>query len=163
LEDARMAGREDEAVPVRPLGIGGVRPEELAEEDIAEGSERHRRSRMPRPRRLDGVHRQRADGLDRELLEILAHDIPSVGLHGAGKTTLLRILTGETSYQGGELAFQKGTRIALHDQRPPLERDLSLREYVLTGAAELVGVERELARLEQAMAEGAHDATTLGA
>src|SRR4029450_13029838 len=55
------------------------------------------------------------------------------GPNGAGKTTLLRALIGETSLQGGELAFQKGTRIALHDQRPPLERGLSLREYVLSG------------------------------
>ena len=31
---------------------------------------------------------------------------------------------------GGELAFAKGTRVALHDQRPPLEQELSLREYV---------------------------------
>jgi ABC-type glutathione transport system ATPase component len=44
------------------------------------------------------------------------------GPNGAGKTTLLRALVGETSLQGGELAFQKGTRVALHDQRPPLER-----------------------------------------
>ena len=53
------------------------------------------------------------------------------GPNGAGKTTLLRALVGETSLQGGELALQKGTRVALHDQRPPLERGLTLREYVL--------------------------------
>ena len=53
------------------------------------------------------------------------------GPNGAGKTTLLRALVGETSLQGGDLAFQKGTRVALHDQRPPLERRLTLREYVL--------------------------------
>jgi len=53
------------------------------------------------------------------------------GPNGAGKTTLLRILNGETDYQGGELAFSKGTRVALHDQRPPLDQGLTLREYVL--------------------------------
>jgi ATP-binding cassette, subfamily F, member 3 len=42
------------------------------------------------------------------------------GPNGAGKTTLLRLLSGETELHGGELAFQKGTRVALHDQRPPL-------------------------------------------
>jgi ATP-binding cassette, subfamily F, member 3 len=83
------------------------------------------------------------------------------GPNGAGKTTLLRILAGETERHGGELAFQKGTRIALHDQRPPLERALTLREYVLSGAGDLVATERELRELEQAMSEGAHDARTL--
>jgi ATP-binding cassette, subfamily F, member 3 len=83
------------------------------------------------------------------------------GPNGAGKTTLLRLLVGETELHGGELAFQKGTRIALHDQRPPLKRDLTLREYVLAGAADLVAVEQELHRLEQAMSDGRHDDATL--
>jgi ATP-binding cassette, subfamily F, member 3 len=83
------------------------------------------------------------------------------GPNGAGKTTLLRMLAGETEVHGGELAFQKGTRVALHDQRPPLERDLTLREYVMSGAADLIALERELASLEQAMAAGAHDQATL--
>src|SRR5438874_12799133 len=83
------------------------------------------------------------------------------GPNGAGKTTLLRALVGETELQGGELVFDKGVRAALHDQRPPLERDLTLREYVLSGAADLVAAEQELASLEQAMAGGAHDQSTL--
>jgi ATP-binding cassette, subfamily F, member 3 len=83
------------------------------------------------------------------------------GPNGAGKTTLLRALAGETSLQGGELAFQKGTRVALHDQRPPLDRGLSLREYVLSGAADLVALEEELRRLEQAMTGGDHGQATL--
>jgi ATP-binding cassette, subfamily F, member 3 len=83
------------------------------------------------------------------------------GPNGAGKTTLLRALVGETSLQGGELAFQKGTRIALHDQRPPLERRLSLREYVLSGATDLLALENELRELEQKMANGDYSDTTM--
>jgi ATP-binding cassette subfamily F protein 3 len=85
------------------------------------------------------------------------------GPNGAGKTTLLRMLTGEVTPDAGELAFRKGTRVALHDQRPPRARGLSLGEYVLSGATELVAAERELARLERAMAAGQHDAATLNA
>jgi ATP-binding cassette, subfamily F, member 3 len=83
------------------------------------------------------------------------------GPNGAGKTTLLRMLVGESEIHGGELAFAKGTRIALHDQRPPLDRGLTLREYSLTGARDLIETEEELARLEQAMAGGDHDEATL--
>ena len=83
------------------------------------------------------------------------------GPNGAGKTTLLRILAGETDKQGGELAFAKGTRVALHDQRPPVELDITLREYVLSGARDLVRLEEELTALEQAMASGVHDQATM--
>ena len=83
------------------------------------------------------------------------------GRNGAGKTTLLRMLAGEASLDGGEVHLAKGTRVALHDQRPPRERGLSLRDYVLAGARELVAIEQELESLEQAMAQGAHDDSTM--
>src|SRR5216117_3167781 len=82
------------------------------------------------------------------------------GPNGACKTTLLRILAGETERHGGELAFEKGTRVALHDQRPPLELGLTLREYALSGASDLVALEGELRSLEEAMATGTHDQAT---
>ena len=83
------------------------------------------------------------------------------GPNGAGKTTLLRAIVGETNLHGGDIVFQKGTRVALHDQRPPLERRLSLRDYVLSGARDLIALEEELRRLEQAMAGGDHDEATI--
>ncbi len=87
--------------------------------------------------------------------------IALAGPNGAGKTTLLRAIVGETSLQGGELAFAKDVRVALHDQRPPRGRGLTLREYALAGAADLAAIEDELRRLEEAMAGGTHDAATL--
>jgi ATP-binding cassette subfamily F protein 3 len=85
------------------------------------------------------------------------------GPNGAGKTTLMRMLIGETTIEGGELVVEKGTRVALHDQRPPLDRDFTLREFVLSGASDLLETERELERLEQAMSAGDHEAATLAA
>ncbi len=83
------------------------------------------------------------------------------GRNGSGKTTLLRMLAGEASVDFGELVFAKGAKVSLHDQRPPRDRGLSLRDYVLSGARELVAIEQELASLETAMAGGAHDDATL--
>jgi ATP-binding cassette subfamily F protein 3 len=76
------------------------------------------------------------------------------GRNGAGKTTLLRMLSAETGIDGGELVFQKGVRVALHDQRPPRDRDITLRDYVLSACKEQLQLEEELGRLEVAMAEG---------
>jgi ATP-binding cassette subfamily F protein 3 len=76
------------------------------------------------------------------------------GRNGAGKTTLLRMLAGESTVDGGELSFEKGCKVSLHDQRPPRDRELTLRDYVLSGCAELIQVEADLARLAQAMADG---------
>jgi ATP-binding cassette, subfamily F, member 3 len=78
------------------------------------------------------------------------------GRNGSGKTTLLRMLAGETSVDGGQLTFAKDTRVKLHDQRPPRDRDRPLRDYVLA-------LEARLAELEHAMADGATDAATLDA
>jgi ATP-binding cassette subfamily F protein 3 len=71
------------------------------------------------------------------------------------------MLAGQSSIDGGELVLGKGIRVALHDQRPPRERGLSLREYALSGREDLLAVEARLTELEQAMADGAHDQATL--
>ena len=56
-----------------------------------------------------------------------------VGRNGAGKTTLLRILAGELAPDAGTLQLPPGARVALHDQRPPLARGITLGEYVRRG------------------------------
>jgi ATP-binding cassette, subfamily F, member 3 len=83
------------------------------------------------------------------------------GRNGAGKTTLLRMIAGEEMIDRGELSVAKGVRIALHDQRPPRERTMSLRDYVLSGCVHELEVERELAKLEREMTEGASDDSLL--
>jgi ATP-binding cassette subfamily F protein 3 len=76
------------------------------------------------------------------------------GRNGAGKTTLMRMLAGETSIDGGELVLAKGTKVALHDQRPPRERDVTLGDYVLSSCTEQLELEAEMSRLEAAMGSG---------
>ena len=83
------------------------------------------------------------------------------GRNGAGKTTLLRMLAGQSSVDGGDLAFEKGARIALHDQRPPRERGLTLRDYILAGCSDLVALEQRLRDLETEMAERPDDSRVL--
>jgi ATP-binding cassette subfamily F protein 3 len=83
------------------------------------------------------------------------------GRNGAGKTTLLRMIAGEEGIDRGELSVAKGVRIALHDQRPPRDRGISLRDYVLSGCVEELAVERELARLEGEMTAGSSDEALL--
>ncbi|MGH2716126.1 MAG: ribosomal protection-like ABC-F family protein, partial [Thermoleophilaceae bacterium] len=83
------------------------------------------------------------------------------GRNGAGKTTLLRMVAGQIGVDGGELVFEKGARVALHDQRPPRGRGLTLRDYVLAGCSDLVALEERLRRLEHAMAESPDEAGLL--
>ncbi len=84
-----------------------------------------------------------------------------VGRNGAGKTTLLRLVAGELKPDRGEIAITTGTRVALHDQRPPLVSDITLGGYVGEGAAVAERLERELRELELRMAGGETDPALL--
>ena len=65
-----MAGREDEAVAVRPVGIRRVVAHHVPVEQVRERRERHRGARMAGVRLLHRVHRERADRVDRALLDV---------------------------------------------------------------------------------------------
>ncbi|HEX2071062.1 MAG TPA: ATP-binding cassette domain-containing protein [Thermoleophilaceae bacterium] len=83
------------------------------------------------------------------------------GRNGSGKTTLLRMLAGQASIDGGELSIEKGARVTLHDQRPPRERDMTVREYVVSGCGDIAALEDELTRLGAEMAERPDDEALL--
>jgi len=85
------------------------------------------------------------------------------GRNGAGKSTLLRILAGELTPDSGVLSLEKGARVALHDQRPPRDSEMTLGDYVFSGRAEVIALEERLAGLERAMSGGDHSEETMGA
>jgi ATP-binding cassette subfamily F protein 3 len=86
-----------------------------------------------------------------------------IGRNGAGKTTLLRVLAGEAEPDAGSVSYPKGYRIALHDQRPPLTRGLTLGGYVGEGLTDVRAAEARLAELEALMAAGDGSPATLSA
>ena len=86
-----------------------------------------------------------------------------VGRNGVGKTTLLRIVAGEVAPDAGEVGIPRGWRVALHDQRPPRADGRTLGGYVAELLGDVEAIERRLAELEQAMADGDHSDATMRA
>ena len=79
-----VAGGEHEAVAVGPGRIGGIEFEKLAEQHGRDIGRAHRQAGMPGLGLLDGVHRQRADGV-RHAIVLGAGPRCSARIGGRGK------------------------------------------------------------------------------
>lgn len=89
-------------------------------------------------------------------LEVQNKDrIALVGRNGAGKSTLLKIIAGQISHDGGEIIKPKDVTIGYMAQDTGLESELSIWDEMLTVYEKLMGQEKELRRLESAMADPA--------
>ena len=64
-----VPGGQNEAIPVRPLGIGGIESQEAAVEDVRHRCHRHRQAGMPGSRLLHRIHAQCADRVHAQSVE----------------------------------------------------------------------------------------------
>src|SRR5436305_11475881 len=76
-----------------------------------------------------------------------------LGLNGAGKSTLLRIMAGVDKEYDGEAVPMPNLRIGFLPQEPGLDPNLSVRDAVMEGLADLTGAKAKLEEIYAAYAE----------
>jgi ATP-binding cassette subfamily F protein 3 len=87
-------------------------------------------------------------------IQILERErIGLVGVNGAGKSTLLQIISGEMSYDSGEIFKAKETRIGYLAQNSGLQSGRAIWDEMIGVFEHLIETEKELRRLEALMAD----------
>ncbi|MGN1181501.1 MAG: ribosomal protection-like ABC-F family protein [Faecalibacillus sp.] len=87
------------------------------------------------------------------------HDkIAVIGVNGAGKTTILNILTGEESYDSGDLFKNKDLTIGYLKQQHDLDMNKTIYECALDVFDPLIKIEARMRELELKMSEDFSDA-----
>ena len=75
------------------------------------------------------------------------------GANGTGKSTLLKVLAGQESYDGGEIALPRDTTVGYLPQHAELDSTTSLREELRGVFAEILSHEAELETLSHKLGE----------
>ncbi|MCQ4725938.1 ABC-F family ATP-binding cassette domain-containing protein [Anaerotignum faecicola] len=75
-----------------------------------------------------------------------------VGVNGAGKTTLFKIITGETSKDGGEIYIKKNAEIGYLKQNAVIEGEKTIYEETVSVFEKIIEDERTLREMETEMA-----------
>jgi ATP-binding cassette subfamily F protein 3 len=75
-----------------------------------------------------------------------------VGANGAGKTTLFRLIAGELTPDSGSVTRSKGLEVAYLPQEPDLAAGGTLHAAVAEAFADLLGLERKIETLSEAIA-----------
>ena len=74
-----------------------------------------------------------------------------IGANGAGKTTLFRIITGEHTADGGEMALKKGIRLGYLAQNSDLNFGRTVQQELMAVFEHLHRLERDMRELERDM------------
>ena len=81
-----------------------------------------------------------------------------VGGNGVGKTTLLEIAAGVQDADEGQIALERGATLGYLPQEVMVDPDAIVLEEVLSGAGEILAMERRMAELEQRVTDDPSEA-----
>ena len=76
-----------------------------------------------------------------------------LGLNGAGKSTLLRIIAGQEKDYNGEIHHVEEFSVGYLPQEPILDSDKNVRENVLDGLGDLVGLLKRFEEINEGFAD----------